>query len=71
MNNLPDVLKAADISNYLRISLRHAYQIMDQSDFPLRKFGRCKRVFKEDFIKWADKHQIGGKGNWFDKKTAF
>ena len=48
----PLVLTAVDISEILQISKPTAYELMDKSDFPLIKIGRCKRVLREDFFLW-------------------
>ncbi|MCK6203974.1 helix-turn-helix domain-containing protein [Bacillus infantis] len=54
MNQLPEVLKAADISRFLQVSPRYAYEIMERKDFPLLRVGRAKRVMKDDFLKWIE-----------------
>jgi predicted DNA-binding transcriptional regulator AlpA len=57
-NNLSDypiVLTAKDISEILKVSKPTAYEIMNRSDFPLLKFGRCKRVLREEFFEWVNR----------------
>ena len=46
----PLVLTAVDICEILQISKPSAYELMDRSDFPLIKIGRCKRVLREEFF---------------------
>lgn len=51
---LPEVLTAEDISNFLSISRRRVYEFMKQNDFPLIPLGISKRVLKSDFFKWIE-----------------
>lgn len=53
--NYPLVLTAKDISHILKISKPTAYEMMNQSDFPTLKIGRCKRVLRDEFFKWIKK----------------
>ena len=57
MNDLPSVLKPADVSQFLNISIRYAYEVMARSDFPTLQIGRSKRVMREDFLKWVEKQK--------------
>ncbi|MFD1735378.1 helix-turn-helix domain-containing protein [Bacillus salitolerans] len=50
----PLVLTANEISELLQISKPTAYEIMNRSDFPLIKFGRTKRVMRQDFLLWLE-----------------
>lgn len=52
--DLPLILKATHISEILQVSQRVAYEIMERSDFPLIRIGRCKRVSREEFFRWLD-----------------
>lgn len=54
---LPSVLKASDVSQFLRISPRYAYEIMERKDFPMIKIGRAKRVMREEFLDWISKQR--------------
>lgn len=56
--NLPEVLKAKDVSAFLNVSPRYAYEIMERNDFPTLKIGRTKRVMKQDFLNWLEKQKI-------------
>lgn len=48
----PLVLTAKEVSEILSISLRRAYELMDENDFPLVRFSRSKRVLRDAFCKW-------------------
>lgn len=52
----PVVLTALEISQILKVSKPTAYNLMDRSDFPLIKIGRCKRVLREEFFLWLSNH---------------
>lgn len=58
MPNLPEVLKAKDVSNFLNISIRYAYEIMEHKDFPTIRIGRSKRVMKQDFLNWLEEQKV-------------
>lgn len=53
MDNLPTSLKAKDVAKFLNVSDRYAYELMERSDFPTIRFGRSKRVLREDFLQWV------------------
>lgn len=57
MIDLPSVLKPKDVSKFLSISIRYAYEVMERRDFPTIKIGRTKRVMKDDFLKWLEKQK--------------
>lgn len=48
----PLVLTAKEVSEILSISLRRAYELMDETEFPLVRFSRSKRVLRDAFCKW-------------------
>jgi hypothetical protein len=58
-NQLPDVLTAQNISDYLGISRRRIYELfqLSESQGGLRCFeiGISKRVEKEDFLNWLER----------------
>ncbi len=58
LNDLPDILTAKAIANFLQISLRKAYDLMDiqpnAGGLPCKRIGKCKRVLKSDLIKWLE-----------------
>lgn len=59
MNELPTSLKASDVSKFLNVSQRYAYEIMERSDFPTVRFGKnAKRVMRDDFLAWVEKQKI-------------
>ncbi|MER2006420.1 MAG: helix-turn-helix domain-containing protein [Psychrobacillus sp.] len=56
IESLPIILSAKDISQILKISKPSVYQLMDSSDFPLIRIGRCKRVLRDEFFLWLSNH---------------
>jgi len=52
IDNYPIVLTAVEISQILKISKPSAYEVMNRTDFPLIKIGRCKRVLRDEFFAW-------------------
>jgi len=52
IEDYPMILTASDIAEILSVSKPTAYELMDQEGFPLIKFGRSKRVFREEFFNW-------------------
>jgi excisionase family DNA binding protein len=57
LNDLPISMKAKDVAAYLNVSQRYAYELMERSDFPTIRYGRCKRVLREDFLQWVQKQK--------------
>lgn len=55
ISSYPIVLTATDISKILKISKPSAYELMERSDFPLIRIGRCKRVLRDEFFLWLSK----------------
>lgn len=55
-SDLPDVLTAEIISEFLSLSKRKVYDLMDISQevggIPCKRIGKSKRVLKDDFEKW-------------------
>ncbi len=60
LEELPDVLTAVELSDFLSISRRRAYELMDVSQdiggIPCLKFGKSKRVLKADLKEWLTKN---------------
>jgi len=56
MHDLPNILTAQDIADYLRIGRKRVYELMDlppvQGGIPTFSIGRSRQVEKADFIKW-------------------
>ena len=50
----PLVLNATHIAEIIGVSKRVAYEIMEISNFPLIRIGRCKRVTREGLFKWLN-----------------
>ena len=55
-NDLPDMLRAEDVSKALRISRSSAYALMHAGDFPAFRplGGKSLRVSKASFLAWLD-----------------
>ena len=53
IGDFPIILTAKDISEILHVSKPTAYEIMNRSDFPLMRIGRCKRVLRDEFFNWV------------------
>lgn len=51
----PMVLTAENLSQILGISKRVAYEIMDETGFPLIRIRRSKYVNREDFFNWLER----------------
>lgn len=58
LGNLPEVLTAQDIADYIGISRRRVYELFqlkpDFGGIPNFELGRSKRVIKNDFVKWIE-----------------
>lgn len=52
IEDLPQILTAQQISDYLHISRRRVYELMDLQEFPVICIGASKRVDKADFKSW-------------------
>ncbi|MDQ0880963.1 helix-turn-helix domain-containing protein [Peribacillus sp. V2I11] len=56
--NLPSILTAQHIADYLGISRRRVYELMQMSEKAggIRSFniGTSKRVDREDFLRWIE-----------------
>lgn len=61
--NLPPILTAKHIAQYLLISERRAYELMDLKSFPLIRLGRSKRVNRESFMNWLKENEFCGNSN--------
>jgi DNA-binding transcriptional regulator LsrR (DeoR family) len=57
-NQLPDILTAQDISDFLHISRRRVYELFQLSEeaggIKVVEIGITKRVEKEDFLIWLE-----------------
>ncbi|PEP93975.1 MULTISPECIES: helix-turn-helix domain-containing protein [Bacillus cereus group] len=53
--DFPIMLNAQHIADALGVSLRKAYDVMDQKGFPLVKIGRRKVSPRESFFNWLEK----------------
>lgn len=56
--NLPDILTAADVAKYLRLSRRRVYELFDLTPklggIPNFNIGLSRRVRREDFLAWIE-----------------
>lgn len=55
--DLPHVMTAKNIQEYLNISISKAYELFKESDFPVINIGGSKRVFKDDFLQWIEQRK--------------
>jgi excisionase family DNA binding protein len=53
----PIVMTAKHVSEILGCSLRIAYEVMEQPDFPLIRIGRHKKVNREAFFRWLERSE--------------
>ncbi len=60
-DELPDVITAEVLSNFLSLSRRRVYELMDinpcAGGIPCLRIGRSKRVLKTDLENWLYKNQ--------------
>ena len=58
LDDLPDVLTAKILSEFLSLSERRIYELMDIADehggIPCMRIGRSKRVYKPDLVEWIN-----------------
>lgn len=58
IENMPDILTAQNIADYLGISRRRVYELFqmkpEHGGIPNFDIGFSKRVRKQDFIEWID-----------------
>lgn len=64
MNDLPRVLTAQDIADYLRVGRKRVYELMSikpqAGGIPSFSVGRSRRVEKREFEKWLDRQKQAG-----------
>lgn len=53
----PLILTATELAEILKISKPTAYELMNRTDFPLLKIGRCKRVLRDEFFEWLSSNR--------------
>jgi hypothetical protein len=60
LEELPDVLTARHVSEFLGISKRRAYELFQLSinagGIKSMSFGKSKRIYKSDFLEWLSNH---------------
>ena len=55
-DELPDVLSAKDVADYLGISRSNVYTLMNQKDFPTMRIGIRSMVRKDYLLEWMTRH---------------
>ena len=58
IDDYPMLLTAPHIAEILMVSNPTAYQLMEQTTFPLIRLGRNKRVGKYESFKWLSLQQV-------------
>jgi hypothetical protein len=57
-SDLPDILKAQDVADFLGISRRRVYELLQMSEkvggIKCISIGASKRVEKNDFLQWLE-----------------
>ncbi len=55
--DLPDMMTAADVAKYLRVSRATGYNVMNVRGFPLIRIGDKRIICRRDeFLKWVENH---------------
>jgi excisionase family DNA binding protein len=54
-DDIPNIMAAKDISNYLRVNISKAYELFHREDFPSLKLGNRYIIPREKFLEWLDK----------------
>ena len=54
----PTVMNVKHVAAIMGVSPRVAYLIMDESDFPLIRVRRSKKVNREDFFQWLENRRV-------------
>lgn len=57
----PLMMTVNEVAEILGVSHRVAYMIMDESDFPLIRIRRSKKVNREDFFQWLEGRKVTNK----------
>lgn len=57
MTNLPDILTANDLKEFLHISRAGAYNLLCSEDFPTLHIGSRKLVMRDDLMAWLERHK--------------
>ncbi len=59
MNDLPLIMDAKDVAEFLRISPSSCYKLFNRRDFPSVCIGRRKIVAREKLLGWLDQQAEG------------
>jgi len=61
VDNLPHILTAQEIADFLRIGRKRVYELLDLSPdhggIPSFNVGRSRRVEREEFRRWLDRRK--------------
>lgn len=58
MNNLPELMTAKEVREYLKCSNQNVYNLMKEKGFPSFRIGNSYRVRKDDFINWINNKKV-------------
>jgi predicted DNA-binding transcriptional regulator AlpA len=58
LNQLPHIMTAKDVQDFLQISKSRAYELFKESDFPTVIIGGNKRVYRDKFLKWLETKEL-------------
>lgn len=62
MKSAPEIMKAQEAADYMRISLRTLHNLERDDLLPVRRFGRHRRFYKTDIDKWSASRMTGVAG---------
>lgn len=57
IEQLPHIMTAKDVQDFLQISKSRAYELFKVKGFPTIIIGGNKRVKRDEFLKWVEKHK--------------
>ncbi|MDQ0412678.1 helix-turn-helix transcriptional regulator [Mesobacillus stamsii] len=58
LEQLPSILTAKDVQDFLQISKSRAYELFKEESFPAIVIGGNKRVYRDEFLEWVDTRKI-------------
>lgn len=54
MGELPELMTAREVREYLKCSNQNLYTLLKKKDFPSFKIGKSYRIRKDDLIDWIN-----------------
>lgn len=57
-NTNVELLTIQEIQNILKISRTKMYQLINNNEIPIIKFGKVIRIDKKDFINWLENQKV-------------